>query len=301
MDSLSKAFYESNFKIAIMEKTETQFEGFFSEVMQLKYEDNFMPCQPWGSDGDKKNDGYLISERYLFAVNGPRSIDQSRMINKIDSDFRGALDYWEEYFDKWSFVHNQNALTPKINKKLLELGTEFNQIKMSFWGPNELKSIIFSLADTKIDSILGPIPSRTSFNDLTFEDIQPVIKSISKKANPATEDLKPVPEDKLVINGLSDPIITLIRTGLMRAPLVRQYFNLQTSINLGDEIAGTLKNQYEYYRDVMDLEPDDIYSELVNYIADNRKKENLIYMVAIHTVLAYFFEQCTIFEDVGVK
>lgn len=301
MDNLSRAFYELNFKDIIREKTETQFEEFFSKVMKLKHKDNFMPCQPWGREGDKKNDGYLINERYLFAVNGPRALNQSRMIAKIDSDFRGAQGYWEDYFDKWSFVHNQDALSPKINKKLLELGTEFNQIKMSFWGPDELKSIIFSLEDTKIDSVLGPIPSRENFNNLTFEDIQPIIKSISKRSNPIEEDLIPVPEDKLVINGFSDPIITFIKAGLMRAPLVRQYFNLQSNINLGDQIAGTLKKQYEYYRDVTGLEPDDIYNELVKYVTDNRNKENVIYTVAIHTVLAYFFEQCTIFESVSVK
>lgn len=65
--------------------------------MQTKYKDDFMPCRPWGQEGDKKNDGYLISERHLFAVNGPHSLNQPRMIKKINSDFSGAIDYWEEF------------------------------------------------------------------------------------------------------------------------------------------------------------------------------------------------------------
>ncbi|MFO1444571.1 hypothetical protein KDN24_15470 [Bacillus sp. Bva_UNVM-123] len=299
MDDLSKAFYEYNFKDIIRERTDTQYEDFFSKVMKLKHKDNFMPCQPWGREGDRKNDGYLINERYLFAVNGPRSLNQNRMINKIESDLEGALDYWEDYFDRWSFVHNQMGLPPKVNKKLLELNTKFEQIELSFWGPSELKDIIFSLEDFLIDEILGPIPSRTNFTNLTFEDIQPVIKSISKRSNPKEEDFIPVPEDKLMINGFSDPIIELIKTGIIRAPLVRQYLNLQTNINLGDQIAGTLKKQYEHFRDVLCLEPDDIYSELVKFISDEDKKGDQIYMVAVHTVLAYFFEQCTIFERVA--
>lgn len=81
-----------------------------------------------------------------------------------------------------------------------------------------------------------------------------------------------MPEDKLMINGFSDPIIELIKTGIIRAPLVRQYLNLQTNVNLGDQIAGTLKKQYEHYRDVSCLEPDDIYSELVKFISAEDKK-----------------------------
>ncbi|MGM0714152.1 ABC-three component system protein [Brevibacillus parabrevis] len=298
MDDLSRVFYEFKFKDIIRENTDTQFEDFFSNVMQLKHKDNFMPCRPWGSDGDKKNDGYLIQERHLFAVNGPSSLNQNRMISKLESDFLGAQDYWEDYFDNWSFVHNQSALPPRVNKKMLSLATRHCQIKFSFWGPSELKSIIFSLDERLINQILGPIPSRKSFTYLTFEDIQPVITSISKRANPKIDDMIPVPEDKLLINGFSDPIIELIRTGINRAPLVRQYLNLQPKMNLGDQIAETLKKHYEHLRDNTDLDPDDIYSELVNYVADNDKKNNQIYMVAVHTVLAYFFEQCTIFEGV---
>jgi hypothetical protein len=298
LDDLSRVFYEFKFKDIIREKSETQYEDFFCQIMKLKHSDNFMPCQPWGSEGDKKNDGYLIRERQLFAVNGPRSFKQSRMIAKIESDFLGALDYWADYFNRWSFVHNQYALPPKINKKLLELATKHKQIIFSFWGPDELKNIIFSLENAKIDQILGPIPSRSNFTNLTFEDIQPVITSIAKRSNPRSDDFIPVPEDKLMINGFSDPIIELIRTGMIRAPLVRQYLNLQSNLDLGDQIAETLKRQYEHLRDNTTLEPDDIYSELVSFVLDNDKKSNQVYMVAVHTVLAYFFEQCTIFESV---
>lgn len=145
MDDLSKAFYEYNFKDIIRERTDTQYEDFFSKVMKHKHKDNFMTCQPWGREGDRKNDGYLINERYLFAVNGPRSLNQNRMISKIESDLEGALDYWEDYFNRWSFVHNQMGLPPKVNKKLLELNTKYKQIELSFWGPSELKKIIFRL------------------------------------------------------------------------------------------------------------------------------------------------------------
>ncbi|WP_339176916.1 ABC-three component system protein [Paenibacillus sp. FSL R5-0701] len=299
MDDLSMAFYDMKYKEIIRERTENEFEDFFSKVMQMKYKDNFMPCRPWGQDGDKKNDGYLIRERHLFAVNGPHSLNQNRMLTKINNDFTGALDYWEEYFDKWSFVHNQNSLPPRINKELLKLSTKYNSVTLTFWGPSEIRGIIFSLEEPIIRDILGPVPSKKNYTTLKFEDIQPVIKSISRRSNPRNEDLKPVPENKLLINGLSDPIIGLIKAGLLRAPLVRDYLNLQTDLNLGDQISETLRNYYEDLRDNSQLEPDDIYSELAKFITDPHKTDNQVYMAAVHTILAYFFEQCTIFERVS--
>ncbi|WP_342478980.1 ABC-three component system protein [Paenibacillus sp. FSL H7-0350] len=299
MDDLSMYFYDVKYKEIIREKTETEFEKFFSKVMQTKYKDDFMPCRPWGQEGDKKNDGYLISERHLFAVNGPHSLNQPRMIKKINSDFSGAIDYWEEFFDKWSFVHNQDSLPPKINKELMKLGTKYTAIKFTFWGPSTLRDIIFSLEEAYIRDILGPVPSKINYATLKFEDIQPVIKSISKRSNPRKEDLEPVPENKLLINGLSDPIIGLIKAGLIRAPLVRQYLDLQTELNLGDQIADTLRRHYEDLRDNTKLDSDEIYSELAKFITDPNKKDNQVYMAAVHTVLAYFFEQCTIFESVS--
>lgn len=98
MDGLSKQFYEWRFKDIIRERTGTQYEDFFSEIMKAKYKDNFMPCKPWGREGDRKNDGYLINEKYLFAVNGPHSLEQNRMIRKMEDDLVGALEYWEKYF-----------------------------------------------------------------------------------------------------------------------------------------------------------------------------------------------------------
>ncbi|OBY77989.1 hypothetical protein BBG47_18780 [Paenibacillus sp. KS1] len=166
MDDLSWAFYDMKFKEIIREKTENEFEDFFSKVMQIKYKDNFMPCRPWGKDGDKKNDGYLINERHLFAVNGPQSLNQNRMIAKIKSDFSGALDYWEEYFEKWSFVHNQNSLPPRINKELLILSTQYTSIKFTFWGPSEIRNILFSLEEVCIRDILGPVPSKINYTTL---------------------------------------------------------------------------------------------------------------------------------------
>jgi len=297
MDQLSKAFYELKFKNYMYEKTGNEFEDFFARIMMAKHKVDFIPCRAWGSDGDRKNDGYLVSMRHLFAVNGPETLNQSRMIEKIDTDFKGALPHWD--FDKWSFVHNQEALPPKIVEKILELANEYRgRIAVNQWGPSKLKCLIFELADDLINEILGPIPSIREYAQLGFEDIQPIINAISRKPTPSEGDFIPVPENKLFINGFSDAIIGVIKMGLTRASLVEQYLNMQPNISLGDEIASTLSFEYIRMRDEMRLHPDAIYNGLFSFVCDGAKKDDVRYQVAVHTILAFFFEQCTIFERI---
>jgi hypothetical protein len=296
MNPLSMYFYAENFKKFCREKKGTEFEAFFVDIMKKVYQDDFIACKPWGRVGDRKNDGYLTTERRLFAVNAPERIEIPRLLNKIESDFNGALPHWEGYFDKWTFVHNQHEFPPQIIEKFLQLKDEYSEkIDIDNWGPETLRRMVFDLDEILIDDLLGPIPSTNEFVHISFEDIQPIIKAISRQSIPIEAPLIPVPENKLVINGLSEQIIGLIKHSLSRASLVSQYFRMNPEVGLGDKIAGTLSNKYIYLRDNKSLYPDDIYDELVNFISDDSKHDTK-YVVAVHIVLAYFFEQCTVFE-----
>lgn len=66
----------------------------------------------------KKNDGYLSSTRTLFQCYAPNELAAKETIKKVHEDFQGALKYWKEYFDEWTFVHNapDGRLAPNIIK-----------------------------------------------------------------------------------------------------------------------------------------------------------------------------------------
>jgi hypothetical protein len=65
-----------------------------------------MACRPWGNQGDRKNDGFLKSERRLFQVYAPNEMEAAKAKTKITADFEGAKEHWGKHFDKWTFVHN---------------------------------------------------------------------------------------------------------------------------------------------------------------------------------------------------
>ena len=106
MDKLKRSYYEVIFENTYLKKGGNEFQDFFSEIMEKCHPGDFQRVRPWGNTGDRKNDGYLRSARILFQVYAPNEMSANDAITKIDEDFHGALHYWQQFFDKWIFVHN---------------------------------------------------------------------------------------------------------------------------------------------------------------------------------------------------
>lgn len=68
MDQRTQVYYEQRFRIQWLAAKGLAFQDLFASVMAKGHPEDFMPCRPWGSIGDRKNDGYLKSERTLFQV-----------------------------------------------------------------------------------------------------------------------------------------------------------------------------------------------------------------------------------------
>lgn len=69
--NLQDAYYEARFENAFLRAKGDEFQTFFERLMGLAYKADFMACRPWGNQGDRKNDGFLKSERRLFQVYAP--------------------------------------------------------------------------------------------------------------------------------------------------------------------------------------------------------------------------------------
>lgn len=108
--------------------------------MGLAHRADFMACRPWGNIGDRKNDGFLKSERRLFQVYAPNEMEAAKAVAKITEDFEGAKGYWGGHFDKWTFVHNAtDGLPPHVQKLLLDFESSNAGIILEPWGLEELR------------------------------------------------------------------------------------------------------------------------------------------------------------------
>lgn len=87
MEPIEKICYEAKFENAFLKAKGNAFQTFFNELMERAYKSDYMPCRPWGKRGDRKNDGFLKSERRLFQVYAPNEMTEKKAIDKIDEDF----------------------------------------------------------------------------------------------------------------------------------------------------------------------------------------------------------------------
>jgi hypothetical protein len=128
--NLQQASYEQKFENAFPRAKGDEFQTFFERLMGLAYKADFMTCRPYGRIGDRKNDGFLKSERRLLQVYAPNEMEAKKAIDKITEDFNGAKVHWREHFDKWVFVHNAyDGLPPQVIKLLLNFEKDNSGIK----------------------------------------------------------------------------------------------------------------------------------------------------------------------------
>lgn len=297
MDYYTRCFYEVVFDGKFGNLKANEFENFFSSLMGKKYKEKFIQCKPWGRMGDRKNDGYLQSERILFQVYAPNELSSTETIKKINEDFLGALKYWEKYFDSWVFVHNsRDGLPPNVEEELLSLMQRYPQIKINIWGYDKLREILFSLEPFDICALLGPAPTMQDFVSLGYEDLKPVLTSISSRmGGTPDDDLRAVPKDKLIINGLSDSVVQLLKIGITKTSLVKEFFDAWYDAELSETISTTFHNKYLELKLLYPNDPDRIFQEL-QIFAGGQNISSPKHQTAVLTVLAYLFEKCTIFE-----
>lgn len=296
MDDFSRAYYyELVFKLGFLEKKGNEFQDFFSEIMEKSYPGNFQRVRPWGKSGDKKNDGYLKSEQNIYQVYAPNELKSSEAIEKIDKDFNGALPFWKQYFDRWTFVHNsRQGLGPDVLQKLLALQEANPQIKITHWGYEELRQKVFSLQDEEIKALLGPSPTRKDLTKLAFEDLRIVLVGIGQQVPLVDSEVRPVPAGKLSANALSVNVEILLRSGMTKADLVKRFFDDWHDPTLGDRVAERFKEEYTSLK-LTQLVPDDIFTRLFVF-AGGGERGTPMHEVAVLAVLAHLFEECDIFE-----
>ncbi len=296
MDDYTRSWFEKAFECLFLRKKGDEFQKFFGDLMEKRFPDgDFIRVRPWGKTGDRKNDGYVKSERTLFQVYAPNEMRSSEAIKKIDDDFNGALPYWESYFDRWVFVHNaREGIGPDITTKLLEIDSDHEKITIKSWGFNDLRKKLFELSDEDIAGLIGPAPSRKDFLQLGFGDLQAVLKFISRQQIDPFPDLSAVPRDKIKMNQLSDETTFLINAGRYKSTLVGKFFEQYPDPSYGDQIVQAFKKKYEVLKK-QDIDPDTIFLELQLFAGGDIVRSPK-HQAAVLSVLSYLFDQCDIFE-----
>lgn len=292
---LQNAYYEEKFKNHFRAAKGSEFQTLFEKLMGLAYPGDFMACRPWGNRGDRKNDGFLRSERCLFQVYAPNYMKEREAITKITEDFKGAKAHWGEHFDKWVFAHNAaDGLPPHVIQVILEFKMANPEITLDTWGLPEFLRVFRNVSFENRVSWFGAAPTEDTKARLGFKDLEIVLKDLGCRPFPSDRLVRDVPKGKIEANALSESVATLLKSGMTKAPLVSDFFAQWHDETLGERIATTFRDEYESLRD--DRAPDEIFAALQDW-SGGSDRGTPEHQMAVLAVIAYFFERCDIFEE----
>jgi hypothetical protein len=291
---LTQAYYEQRFENAFLRARGNEFQAFFERLMGLAYKADFMACRPWGKLGDRKNDGFVKSERRLFQVYAPNEMSGNEAIKKITEDFEGAKVHWGTHFDKWVFAHNAtNGLPPHAFSLLLNFEKSNPGFMLEPWGLEEFRLIFRKLNIDDLISWFGAAPTEKIKASLGFADLQPVLESIGQRPAASDSLVCDVPMGKIEANALSESVATLIKSGMSKSTLVEKFFDQWYDETLGERTAEAFRSEYQLLRETHT--PDAIFQELQAW-AGGRDLGTPERQMAVLTVIAYYFERCDIYE-----
>lgn len=286
--------WETLFRLAFLERHGDSFQDLFAQIMERR-DVGFQRVRPWGSDGDRKNDGWSPTRRTLFQCYAPSTLSASNLASKVSEDYEGAVGYWEDYFDDWIFVHNDlGGMAPLLAKHIADLNAKSEHFACSAWGFAELREEFARLDDAAREAILGPELTANHFMSVSAAALKPLIDALGFMGPDPAATVKPVPFDKIEANALLPAQVEFLTLGSARAPLVEQYLNNAYVLpSHADAIAEAVSTRYRTLRD-SDQEASVIFDQLVGWIcagsSDSTTRANAF------AIVAYFFDRCHIFE-----
>lgn len=293
--NLSDAYYEQKFENEFLRAKGDAFQTFFERLMGLAYKSDFMACRPWGNQGDRKNDGFLKSERRLFQVYAPNEMDAAKAKAKITEDFAGARGHWGKHFDTWVFVHNAtDGLPPHVQKLLLDFEAENPGIQLQPWCLEELRLVFRKLSADDKSSWFGPALTDATRINLGFGELKVVLERIAALPAPPMADVKDVPTGKIEANALTEAVARLLKEGMVKSLLVADFLNRWYDEALGERLAEAFKTEYRRLREGHG--PNQIFAELQTW-AGGKDRGTPEHELAVLTIIAYYFERCDIFEE----
>lgn len=291
--------FEKDFRIAFLESKGDGFQRLFEKLMSKVYPSDFMACRPWGKVGDRKNDGYLPSKRTLFQCYAPNELTATEVIKKINEDFDGAKLHWEEYFDRWIFVHNapDGRLGPHIIETLTKIKQENPNITIAPCGYEELLTDFRKLSREDLESWFGLSLTTEANLNLGYKDLLVVLMHISVSAPPAVTEVQDVSPGKIEANQLSRAVADFLKIGMQKSSVVSSFFENWRNPTYGEQIASAFRNKYVTLRNATPaLHPDEIFGKLETWAGGNADTTPS-HKAAVLAVMAYLFDRCEIFED----
>jgi hypothetical protein len=298
VDPVALAIYELTFRDQYRTAEGDVFQTLFVRIMERAHPQDFSRVQPWGNKGDLKCDGYLRSERIVFACYGPKEFKpMPRAIKKISGDHAGASLHWKAHMSRWAFVHNEHrGLPAELQQLLLTFRQKEPNVEVDEWGEIALERKVRSLSREDLVALFGHVPSGRDFSTLRQADLQKVLPALAGALAmaPISSDLRPVPPEKIEYNQLSSSARVLIVQGMHVSGRVSEFFQ-NWDPTVGERVVASFKQRYQQLREGGSLSPDEILWQLYEF-AGHGQATSPREQTAIFAIVSFLFESCEIFD-----
>ena len=167
MNNVDKKYLKLQFDLKVHEKSATEFQSFFENIMQEAFSD-FQKIFPYGHQGDGGNDGYRPKKGIYYQIYAPKNPaeKQAAAAIKLKKDFEKLKMKWNQISEikTFYFVFNDkgSGMSIEIEKTIAELRKTNPGIEFELFLPKNLEEIFFSLKNDSIQSLGFNIDSRNS-------------------------------------------------------------------------------------------------------------------------------------------
>lgn len=296
MNSEEKTLARIMFRNKINGADGNAFEDLFTSIMNYA-ESEFQQIKPWGSIGDRKNDGYIPSRGIYYQVFAPEDIRKSYsdVVTKLVNDFVELKNHWTGIKEFYFVVNDKfNGVNPDSEKAIRKMKDEHNLSRVAFWTAKDMENILFTLDDDKIQVIVGFLPDTEKMNVLKYDVLNEVISHIMQLPFKKIPDGSPVAPDwdrKIVFNGLGTLTAHYLESAYFQVGDLEEYLK-----NNGDFLAQELKDRITqlYVSEKEEMSGDDLFMQVLSKISP---KNMIMYREAGLVIMAKYFEACDIFED----
>ncbi|MEU9849917.1 ABC-three component system protein [Streptomyces sp. NPDC047985] len=292
-------YAQSKFRSLIEGSFGNEFEKLFHRVMELRHED-YVPIRTAGSIGDLGGDGLRTVGRRLYACYAPETFNVSEVRGKFRSDVESAIIQRPEQFDIFVFVHNdqRGGIHPVISGLLMEAGKDHPRIAFQQMGPQKIWHEAMFLDRLRMEHLLGEaIPVELVAYRIGMAEIEPLLKHLAdhRQHDASTGDVPLPTTHKVEYNELSPQARQVLQAGRPYGYLVEQYYREGLDLRERDEVADSFRAYYRRMRNEHGDDADEILWQMQRYVlgqeAARWEREE-----AAKAVLAYFFDECDIFE-----
>jgi len=281
-------------------QTGDAFEQYVESVLRHLHPD-FLNPTPTGSLGDGGSDGLAEAGRICYACFGYRPMRdaEDKLAAKIEADFLRAYASWPT-FAVWRFVTNTRP-GPKATAALVALQAQHGEapqrpVEVRLWQTDDIWDHALNLLS--MDVLNSIFPGAPGAAHLELEDLIPLLDSLDGAAISEVDraSIRPVPEDKLDYNGLSDKVKIEFNEGRLIGPQIEKWFNANSDPNLRDRQADRFRRIYQDHREVT-TDPAALLERVYVSLGGSDFRLDTKRANAVYAVTAFFFDACDIFEE----